>query len=118
MDQASAFGATDSEPYVFPWHGREQKLDPTNPMTSWRFAWRSMLNAAELQGLRFHDGRHTVITTLAEKGVADWVFQAQVGHVDPQMMKMYSHVRRKVLDEAAAALEPTRYDPKLAVEIA
>jgi hypothetical protein len=34
------------------------------------------------------------------------VIQAQVGHVDPQMMKTYSHIRRKALDEAAAALEP------------
>jgi integrase len=40
------------------------------------------------------------------KGLPDWVIQAQVGHVDPQMMKTYSHIRRKALNEAAAALEP------------
>jgi integrase len=45
-------------------------------------------------------------STLAEKGLPDWVIQAQVGHVDPQMMKTYSHIRRKALNEAAAALEP------------
>ncbi len=43
---------------------------------------------------------------MAEKGVSDWVIQAQVGHVDPQMMKTYSHIRRQALVEAAAALEP------------
>jgi integrase len=52
-------------------------------MTSWRTAWRSILKAAGLSGVRFHDGRHSAITTLAEKGLADWVIQAQVGHVDP-----------------------------------
>jgi hypothetical protein len=56
--------------------------------------------------VRFHDGRHTAITTLAEKGLPDWVIQAQVGHVAPEMMKTYSHIRRQALNQAADALEP------------
>src|SRR2546430_5096766 len=75
--------------------------------TSWRSAWRSIRKAAGLQGVRFHDGRHTAITTLAEKGLPDWVIQAQAGHVAPAMMKTYSHIRRQALNQAAAALEPT-----------
>lgn len=109
FDSVAPFGATEPEHYVFPWHGREQSLDPTRPMTSWRTAWRSIRKAAQLNGVRFHDGRHTAITVLAENGTPDWVIQAQVGHVDAQMMKTYSHVRRKALDEAAAALEPSRH---------
>ena len=31
--------------------------------------------------------------------------QAQVGHVAPEMMKTYSHIRREALNQAAAALE-------------
>ncbi len=76
-------------------------------MTSWRTAWRAMRKAAGLRGVRFHEGRHTAITTLAEEGLADWVIQAQVGHVAPTMMKTYSHIRRQALNEAADALEPT-----------
>lgn len=102
-ESAAALNATAPDHYVFPWHGREQKIDPTRPMTSWRTAWRSMREKAGLPDVRFHDGRHTAITTLAEKGTPDWVIQAQVGHVDPQT---YSHIRRRALDEAAAALEP------------
>jgi hypothetical protein len=60
-----------------------------------------------LPNVRFHDGRHTALTRLAEAGQPDWVIQAQIGHVSPQMMKTYSHVRRLALDEAAAVLEPT-----------
>ncbi|HEY0080673.1 MAG TPA: site-specific integrase [Pyrinomonadaceae bacterium] len=105
--KASIINASEPEHFTFPWHGREQKIDPTKPITSWRTAWRSILKAAGLNSVRFHDGRHTAITTLAEKGLADWVIQAQVGHVDPQMMKTYSHIRRRALDEAAAALEPS-----------
>ena len=75
-------------------------------MTSWRSAWRSLRKAAGLPQVRFHDGRHTALTRLAEKGVADWVIRAQFGHVSPAMMAVYSHVRRKALDEAAKALQP------------
>ena len=79
-------------------------------MTSWRSA-RAIRLAAGLACVRFHDGRHTAITTLAEKGLPDWVIQAQVGHVAPEMMKTYSHIRRQALNEAAAALEPTGPQP-------
>ena len=75
-------------------------------MTSWRSAWRSLRKAAGLAHVRFHDGRHTALTRLAEKGMPDWVIRAQFGHVSPAMMAVYSHVRRKALDEAATALEP------------
>ena len=103
---AAELGYAEPAHFVFPWHGRDRRLDPTRPMTSWRSAWRSMLKAAGLSGVRFHDGRHTAITTLAEKGLPDEVIRAQVGHVSPDMMKTYSHIRRQALDRAAAALEP------------
>lgn len=115
FNAVTKFGATQPDHFVFPWHGREQTIDPTRPMTSWRSAWRSIRDKAGLQKVRFHDGRHTAITTLAEKGTPDWVIQAQVGHVDPQMMKTYSHIRRKALDEAAAALEPRPVPPRTAI---
>ena len=76
-------------------------------MTSWRLAWESLRVAAGLPHIRFHDGRHTALTRLAENGQPDWVIQAQLGHVSPAMMRTYSHIRRKALDKAAAALEPS-----------
>jgi integrase-like protein len=63
--------------------------------------------SAGLAHVRFHDGRHTALTRLAEKGQPDWVIQAQMGHVSPAMMRTYSHIRRKALVDAAAALEPS-----------
>ena len=93
-NQATQLGFTHPDHFVFPWHGRNKRLDPTRGMTSWRTAWRNIRKAAGLPHVRFHDGRHTAITTVAEKGLPDWVIQAQVGHVASQMMKTYSHVRR------------------------
>ena len=105
--RAKELGYAENEHFVFPCHGRNKKIDPTKPMTSWRSAWRSLRKAAGLPYVRFHDGRHTALTRLAEAGQPDWVIQAQMGHVSPAMMKTYSHIRRKALDEAAATLEPT-----------
>ena len=83
-------------------------------MTSWRSAWHSLRKAAGLSHVRFHDGRHTALTRLAEAGQADWVIHAQLGHVSPAMMKTCSHIRRKALDAAAAALEPALNDRVMA----
>ena len=110
-DQAAKLRFTEPDHFVFPWHGRDKRMDPTRGMTSWRTAWRSIRKAAGLTSVRFHDGRHTAITTLAEKGLPDWVIQAQVGHVAPEMMKTYSHIRREALNTAAAALEPSSHIP-------
>ena len=87
--------------------GATRRSMPSRPMTTWRSAWRSLRKAAGLDHVRFHDGRHTALTRLAEKGQPDWVIQAQMGHVSPAMMRTYSHIRRKALDKAAAALEPS-----------
>lgn len=53
FNKASVFGYTEPDHYVFPWHGREQKIDPTKPITSWRSAWRSILKTAGLEGCDF-----------------------------------------------------------------
>jgi integrase len=105
--KADTLGFAQPQHFIFPWHGRDKKIDPTRSMTSWRSAWRSLRRAAGLPDVRFHDGRHTALTRLAEAGQPDGVIQAQIGHVSPMMMKTYSHIRRRALDEAAAVLEPT-----------
>jgi len=112
----AGFAAPDH--YVFPSHKGGRKIDATTPMRGWRSAWRSIRFKAarndddeviypNLDGVRFHDLRHTAVTTMAEAGLPDATIMAQVGHVSPDMMKHYSHIRRQALNHAAAALEPT-----------
>ena len=105
--QANRLGIAEPEHFLFPRQGRSHDIDPTRSMESWRTAWRSVRAAAGLEHVRFHDGRHTALTRLCEAGQPDWVIQAQMGHVSPSMMKTYSHIRRKALDSASKALEPT-----------
>ena len=118
--KARLINAVDPEHYVFPWHGRQQKIDATKPITSWRSAWRSIRYTAarndkdkviypNLEGVRFHDLRHTAYTTAAERGLPDHVIVAQFGH--SKIMDDYLHIRRGALDEAAAALEPSFLRP-------
>jgi len=48
--------------------------------------------AAEITG-RWHDGRHSYITALAESGEAsDETIRQLAGHVSKQMLARYSHI--------------------------
>ena len=68
---------------------------------------------SNLLTVRFHDLRHTAITVMAENGVPDQTIMAQVGHISPEMVKHYSHIRRQALNVAAAALEPAFFKPQI-----
>jgi integrase len=67
--------------------------DPTKPMLQWDTACRALRDGAGLHGLRLHDLRHTVITQLAEMGVADHVLESISGHLSQRMLEHYSHIR-------------------------
>jgi integrase len=104
-EAARLINATDPEHYVFPWQGGTGIVDPTRPMAGWRSAWRSILREAGIKA-RFHDLRHTAVTTMTEAGLPDHTIMAQVGHLSPAMVKHYSHTRREALNQCAAALQP------------
>jgi integrase len=140
--------APKSDWYVFP-HGEGQgpstepknrpgpkvtvKPDPTQPMSTWRTAWRSLTRAVQcptcgqlqqpgeicgnekckadihdlkssLHGLRFHDLRHHAITELAESVASDQTIMSIAGHVSPRMLAHYSHVRLDAKRKALDAL--------------
>ena len=71
-------------------------------------AWRALRDAAGLHGLRFHDLRHTVITELAEMGVADHVLESISGHLSRRMLEHYSHIRIDAKRQALDALDAAR----------
>jgi integrase len=112
MDRADALGFT--EPNHFLWFAcKNNKLDPTKPMRKWDTAWRSVRDAAGLPGLRFHDLRHTVITELAEMGVAESVLKSIAGHITQRMLDHYSHIRLSAKRQALDGLEGFRADEVL-----
>ncbi len=105
-DRAAMFGEVLPLHYVFASHKvasafngnqivetKHFQFNPTQPIKSWRTAWRTLTKEAGLKGLRFHDLRHTVITKLLESGAPEWVIMAIVGHVDRRMLDRYGHIR-------------------------
>src|SRR5262245_37534510 len=107
FERADLLGHTEPEHYLWPacqW-GR---YDATNPMLKWDTAWRALRDAAGLPGLRFHDLRHTVITELAELGVADHVLDSISGHLSRRMLEHYSHIRIDAKRQALDALDAAR----------
>ena len=107
FERADHLGHTAPEHYLWPtcqW-GR---FDATNPMLKWDTAWRALRDAAGLPGLRFHDLRHTVITELAEMGVADHVLESISGHLSRRMLEHYSHIRIDAKRQALDALDAAR----------
>jgi hypothetical protein len=77
-------------------------------MLKWDTAWRALRDEAGLSGLRFHDLRHTVITELAELGVADHVLESISGHLSRRMLEHYSHIRIDAKRQALDALDTAR----------
>jgi hypothetical protein len=59
-----------------------------------------------------HDLRHTVITELAEMGVADQVVESISGHLSRRMLEHYSHVRINAKRKALDALHSQRQNER------
>jgi integrase len=90
--------------YVFPHAEGNTRPDPTQPMSSWRTAWRRLTQEAGLSGLRFHDLRHHAIAELAESSTSEQTIMSIAGHVSARMLAHYSHVRLKAKRNALAVL--------------
>ena len=107
LERADLLGHTQPDHFLWPacqW-GR---YTPTQPMLHWDTAWRALRAAAGLPRFRFHDLRHTVITELAELGVADHVLESISGHLSRRMLEHYSHIRIDAKRQALDALDQAR----------
>jgi len=89
--RADSLGIYAPQYYVF--YRQWPKDDPTRPMGGWRKAWRNLCKAAGMPNFRFYDLRHLFVTELCESGVPESVIRELAGHVDPAMMRIYSHPR-------------------------
>lgn len=118
---AGLFPESKPEHYVFPAceaagieraHPNAERINPGQPLKSWRTAWRAALTRAKLQ-VRFHDLRHTCITKLAEGQGSEQTLMAISGHLSRRMLEHYSHIRmeakRAALDAIASAPAPADF---------
>ena len=72
---------------------RMMEFDPSQPVKSWRTAWRKLTSKADLTGLRFHDCRHSSITQLlTNPNVSIQTAKSIAGHIDQRMINRYAHI--------------------------
>jgi integrase len=107
MARADQLGHLHPDHYLW-CANQHHKFDPHSPMKKFDGAWRSLRDAAELPGLRFHDLRHTVVTELLEAGEADHVVESITGHLSRKMLEHYSHIRLKAKKDALDRLDESR----------
>jgi len=98
------------------WHDQtpEPSRTPTalvfpSPATGDRFdninkAWRNLMAAAKIDGLRWHDLRHDYASRLVRSGVSLYLVQRLLGHATPTMTSRYAHVSDDALVAAVAKL--------------
>jgi site-specific recombinase XerD len=109
LERATKLGSSAPDHYLFPFRicgnyiaGR---YDPTRHQTSFKGAWKKMVAAAELPGLRMYDLRHHCITELLEDPRnSEETVQAIAGHVSRRMMQRYSHIRSAAKRSAVCGL--------------
>lgn len=73
-------------PYVFP--GRV----PDAPLTDVKHSWRAICKAANIEGLRVHDLRHSYASFLVSAGLSLPVVGALLGHTQPGTTARYAHL--------------------------
>jgi intergrase/recombinase len=93
--------------FVFPKMRSSRGVDPTRSIGSFRKAWETIRKKVGVTA-RFFDWRHATITELLECGVPEQVIENTVGHVDPQVKKRCSHVRKQAPLDAARRLQERR----------
>jgi integrase len=100
-DHLDEFVAPGPDGLVFP-SGRGTYLQRSNFS---RLVWRPAVQRLGLDGLRFHDLRHTAATLAAAVGATTKELMDRMGHTSPAVALRYQHVMADRQAALAAALD-------------
>lgn len=93
--------APEPDDFVFPLSSRGKPVDSSKPCTNIASSWWQIRKDAGVTA-RLHDLRHSYVTRLIEAGVSEAIVRELVGHIDPVVLRRYTHIRR---DAKKAAIE-------------
>jgi integrase len=82
--------------------GAVHGTDVFTPILSWKTGWTVARKAAKVEA-RWHDLRHTFVSSLAAGQASDATIKALSGHVSNKMLERYSHTRNEAKCAAIAA---------------
>ena len=77
----------------------------TSSWTMFRKAWEKALEAAKLEGLHFHDLRHTFASWAVQRGATLTELKDLLGHATLAMVMRYAHLSPEHLRSAVARLD-------------
>lgn len=80
---------------------------PTEHVQTFASSWRTAKKAAGVE-CRWHDLRHSFVSSIAAGGALDGTIQAMAGWMSPKMIELYSHVRNQAKRDAVAVLDKRR----------
>jgi integrase len=100
-DHLDDYAAPGPDGLVFP-SGRGTYLQRSN---FGRLVWRPAVKRLGLDGLRFHDLRHTAATLAAAAGATTKELMERMGHTSPAVALRYQHVMADRQGAIAAALD-------------
>ncbi len=80
------------------------EVRPDVPIGSWKVSWTAARSAAQVS-CRWHDMRHTFVSTMAEGEASDATIMSLAGHLSRKMMEKYSHTRNEAKRQAISALD-------------
>ncbi len=99
-------------PFISPKNGKSRTLTPATetgaPFDQWRAeaAFKSVLAAAELHGIRFHDLRHTYAVNAIRAGDDIKTVQGNLGHASAAFtLDRYGHFTERMKQDSAARME-------------
>jgi integrase len=111
--RAKTLGSIEPHHYLIPFRVKKASYDPERPAMGWRYALHEMLVAADIDKLSAYSFRHHALTKLVENPrVSLETARSIAGHISPDIIKRYSHVRLDAQRVAVEALE--RVAPKSA----
>jgi integrase len=82
------------EQLVFP--GRQ----PGQPLRDIHRTWKAVCKAAEIEGVRIHDLRHSFASLLVSSGLSLPIIGALLGHAELRSTQRYAHVAKTPMQEA------------------
>jgi integrase len=109
-DHLDDYAASDLDGLVFS-TGRGTYLQRSNFS---RLVWRPAVQQLGLDGLRFHDLRHTAATLAAAAGATTKELMERMGHTSPAVALRYQHVMADRQGAIAAALDGLARDAQQA----
>ncbi|MGH3848301.1 MAG: site-specific integrase [Pseudonocardiaceae bacterium] len=107
----AVFGAADSDDYVFESAGGT----PLERSNFRQRVWLPATRAVGLDGLRFHNLRHTAGTLAARTGATTKELMARLGHASPRASMIYQHASqdrdRRIAESLDAMAEEAGFRP-------